>query len=58
MDIILEKKIFGIRCQIQILHVYQLAAEKKYSKNGAAGIFFCPSYYVTALARKKKETVN
>ena len=28
----------------------QLAAEKKYSKNGAAGIFFGPSYSVTALA--------
>ena len=27
----------------------QLAAEKKYSKNGAAGIFFGPSYSVTAL---------
>ena len=27
----------------------QLAAEKKYSKNGAAGIFFSPSYFVTAL---------
>ena len=28
----------------------QLAAEKKYSKNGAAGKFFSPSYFVTALA--------
>jgi hypothetical protein len=27
----------------------QLAAEKKYQKNGAAGNFFCPSYFVTAL---------
>ena len=27
----------------------QLAAEKKYSKNGAAGNFFGPSYFVTAL---------
>ena len=27
----------------------QLAAEKKYSKNGAAGIFFGPSYFVMAL---------
>jgi hypothetical protein len=27
----------------------QLAAEKKYSKNGAAGKFFGPSYFVTAL---------
>ena len=26
-----------------------LAAEKKYSKNGAAGNFFGPSYFVTAL---------
>ena len=28
----------------------QLAAEKKYSQNGAAEIFFGPSYSVTALA--------
>ena len=28
----------------------QLAAEKKYSKNGAAGNFFGPSYFVTVLA--------
>jgi hypothetical protein len=28
----------------------QQAAEKKYSKNGAAGKFFGPSYFVTALA--------
>ena len=27
----------------------QLAAEKKYSKNGAAGNFFGPSYFVMAL---------
>ena len=27
----------------------QLAAEKKYSKNGAAGNYFGPSYFVTAL---------
>ena len=27
----------------------QQAAEKKYSKNGAAEIFFGPSYFVTAL---------
>ena len=27
----------------------QLAAGKMYSKNGAAGIFFGPSYFVTAL---------
>jgi hypothetical protein len=27
----------------------QLAAEKKYSKNGAAVKFFSPSYFVTAL---------
>ena len=27
----------------------QLAAEKKYSKIGAAGNFFDPSYFVTAL---------
>ena len=30
----------------------QLAAEKKYSKNGAAGNFFGPSYFVTALVSK------
>ena len=29
--------------------ILQLAAEKKYSKNGAARIFFGPSYFVTAL---------
>ena len=29
----------------------QLAAAKKYSKNGAAGNFFGPSYFVTALVR-------
>ena len=29
--------------------ILQLAAEKKYSKNGAAGKFFGPSYSVTAL---------
>jgi hypothetical protein len=29
----------------------QLAAEKKYSKNGAAGKFFGPSYFVTALGK-------
>ena len=28
----------------------QLVAEKKYSKNGAAGIFFGPTYFVTDLA--------
>ena len=28
----------------------QLAAEKKYSKNSAAGKIFGPSYFVTALA--------
>jgi hypothetical protein len=27
----------------------QLAPEKKYSKNGAAGKFFGPSFFVTAL---------
>jgi hypothetical protein len=27
----------------------QMAIEKKYSKNGAAGNFFGPSYFVTAL---------
>jgi hypothetical protein len=31
----------------------QLSAEKKYSKNGAAGKIFGPSYFVTALATKK-----
>jgi hypothetical protein len=30
----------------------QLAAEKKYSKDGAAGNFFSPSYSVTALTLK------
>ena len=30
----------------------QLAAEKKYSKNGAAGNFFGPSYFVTALVAR------
>ena len=30
----------------------QLAAEKKYSKKGAAGNFFGPSYFVTALVAK------
>ena len=30
----------------------QLAAEKKYSKNGAAGNFFGPSYFVTALVMR------
>ena len=29
----------------------QQAAEKKYSKNGAAGNFFGPFYFVTALER-------
>ena len=29
--------------------ILQLAAEKKYSKNGAAGDIFGPSYFVTAL---------
>ena len=33
----------------------QLAAEKKYSKNGAAGNFFGPSYFVTALETVKYE---
>ena len=28
----------------------QLAAEKKYSKNGAAVYLFSPSYFVTALS--------
>ena len=32
----------------------QLAAEKKYSKNGAAGNFFGPSYFVTALDETQK----
>ena len=31
----------------------QLAAEKKYSKNGAARIFFGPSYFMTALVATK-----
>ena len=31
----------------------QLAAEKKYSKNGAAVNFFGPSYFVTALVFSK-----
>ena len=34
----------------QFLNTFlQLAAEKKYSKNGAAGNFFGPSYFVMAL---------
>jgi hypothetical protein len=32
----------------------QLAAEKKFSKNGAAGNFFGPSYFVTALPFEPK----
>ena len=32
----------------------QLAAEKKYSKNGAAGNFFGPSYFVMALGSLPK----
>ena len=31
----------------------QLAAEKKYSKNGATGKFFGPSYFMMALVGKK-----
>ena len=33
----------------------QLVAEKKYSKNGAAGKFFGPSYFVTALVYVPKD---
>ena len=36
----------------------QMAAEKKYSKNGAAGIFFGPSYFVTALDEREIEKVK
>jgi len=32
----------------------QQAAEKKYSKSGAAGNFFGPSYFVTALHTLKR----
>ena len=32
----------------------QLAAEKKYSKNGAAGNFLGPSYFVKALENAKE----
>ena len=31
----------------------QLAAEKKYSKNGAVGNFFGTSYFVTALVKRQ-----
>ena len=33
----------------------QQAAEKKYSKNGAAGNFFGPSSFVTDLVKEKKK---
>ena len=35
----------------------QLAAEKKYSKNDAAGNFFGPSYFVTALSPLNKKLI-
>ena len=41
------QKIFQLHCFLNTF--LQLAAEKKYSKNGAAGNFFGPSYFVTAL---------
>ena len=41
------QKIFRLHRFLNTL--LQLAAEKKYSKNGAAGYFFGPSYFVTAL---------
>ena len=36
----------------------QLPAEKKYSKNGAAGKFFGPSYFDPALIQLKDGTVG
>jgi hypothetical protein len=41
------QKNFQLHCFLNTF--LQLAAEKKYSKNGAAGKFFGPSYIVTAL---------
>ena len=41
------QKIFQLHCFLNTF--LQLAAEKKYSKNSAAGNFFGPSYFVTAL---------
>ena len=42
------QKFFQLHCFFNTF--LQLAAEKKYSKNGGAGNFFDPSYFVTALA--------
>ena len=41
------QKNFQLHCFFN--SILQLVAEKKYSKNGAAGIFFVPSYFATAL---------
>ena len=41
------QKIFQLHCFLNTF--LQLSAEKKYSKNGAAGNFFGPSYFVMAL---------
>ena len=42
-----DQKIFQLH---RFLNIFlQLAAEKKYSKNGAAGKFFGPSYFDPAL---------
>ena len=43
----------GAFISISIFYAFlQVAAEKKYSKNGAAGNLFGPSYFVTALCSK------
>jgi hypothetical protein len=42
-----HQNFFQLHCFLNTF--LQLAAEKKYSKNGAAGIFFGPSYFVRAL---------
>ena len=42
-----DQKIFQLHCFLNTF--LQLAAEKKYSKNGAAVNFFGPSYFVTTL---------
>ena len=44
------QKKFQLHCFLNTF--LQLAAEKKYSKNGAAGNFFGPSYFVIALVGK------
>ena len=42
------QKIYQLHCLLNTF--LQLAAEKKYSKHGAAGKFLGPSHFVTALA--------